>query len=132
MPLPIIRQKDAAQIRVIIENHSKQIVSLALVPIRGAPNAGYARHVRVVLVNQNFQTDAMKLRGREQMIVNFKARLFLRSAIETAQIRKEIKFQAGSCFQKQTRIRDEFARNDNRCFTEGCYNFTDPIAMCTL
>src|SRR5438128_10231517 len=61
--LPIVGQKDAAQIRVIIKNHSKQIVSLSLVPICRAPNAGHARHVRVILVNQNFQTDAMELRG---------------------------------------------------------------------
>ena len=63
MSLPIIGQKYATQVRVIIENHSKQIVSLALVPICRAPNAGHAGHVRVILVNQNFQTDAMELRG---------------------------------------------------------------------
>src|SRR2546423_11109719 len=54
MSLPIVRQKNAAQIGMIVENYSKQIVSLAFVPICRAPNAGHARHVRVILVQNNF------------------------------------------------------------------------------
>src|SRR2546423_743121 len=132
MSLPIVRQKNAAQIRMIVENYSKQIVSLAFVPICPAPDAGNARHVRVILVQNNFQADAMELRSRKKVIVDFKARLFFRSAIKAAQIRKEIEFQTGSCFQKRARIRDEFARNDNRCFAESLYNFADPFSTRTL
>src|ERR1044072_428708 len=48
--LPIVRQENATQIRVIIENHSKQIVSFALMPIRCSPDGGDTRCVRVVFI----------------------------------------------------------------------------------
>src|SRR5262249_22292871 len=102
MSLPVVRQKDAAQIRMIIKDHPKQIVGFALVPIRAAPHWGDAGYVRVILVEDNLQSHPVKLCGREQMIVDFKARLFFRTAIETAQVRKKIEFQARGAFQEGT------------------------------
>src|SRR5207253_6255859 len=86
MSLPVVGQEDAAQIWMIAEDHSKQIVGFAFVPIRGAPHARNARHVRVSFVKQHFQPDAVMLRCRKQMVVDFKTRLFFRSAIKSAEV----------------------------------------------
>src|SRR5712691_10516198 len=48
--LPIIGQEDATQIGMAVENHAKQIVSFALVPVRRPPHAAYGRHVNIVFV----------------------------------------------------------------------------------
>src|SRR6185369_839740 len=61
--LPIVRQQNATQIRVAVEDHAKQIKRLAFVPVRGAPNSGDTRHVRVFLVQQHLQTNSMVLSG---------------------------------------------------------------------
>jgi hypothetical protein len=54
MSLPIIRQQDAAQVRVLVEDHSEQVVSLSFMPVRGAPDARDARYVQVVFIEQYF------------------------------------------------------------------------------
>src|SRR5438876_4953688 len=101
MTFPIIRQKYAAQIRVPIEDHAEQIVCLALVPVCRTPNCRNGRHMNVVVVQYDFQPQSMMPGGGEEMIVNFKTRLFLRTSIDTAKIRKKIEFQPGRCFQKR-------------------------------
>src|SRR5713101_7512019 len=63
--LPIVGQKYAPQIGMADENHSKQIVRFALVPVRRAPYAAYRRHVNVVFVQQNLQAQAMMQGDRE-------------------------------------------------------------------
>src|ERR1051326_1182868 len=57
--LPVIRQKNAAQIRMIVKDHTEQIKGLALVPIRGSPDSGHSRHVQVFFVQQNLQTQTL-------------------------------------------------------------------------
>src|SRR5712691_3369237 len=63
--LPIIRQEDATQIGMSVENHTKQIVCFALVPVRRPPHARDGRHVNIVFVQQHLQAQAMVLCGRE-------------------------------------------------------------------
>ena len=83
MSLPIVRQKYATQIRMIFEHNAEQVVSLSLVPICRAPDSGDGGHMRIVFAQDDFQTNSMMPGGREQMIVNFKTRLFLRPPIKT-------------------------------------------------
>src|SRR5436190_19630020 len=61
--LPVVRQQDAAQIGVTVEDHAKQIKRFALVPIRGAPNPSHTRHVRVVVIQQDLQTQPVIFGG---------------------------------------------------------------------
>ena len=91
MSLPIFRQENAAQVRVSIENHAHQVKRLPFMPICRAPNTGYCRNVGVLLVHQNFQTNAMIFFRREEMVVHLKARLLLDPSIDSAKIRQEIK-----------------------------------------
>src|SRR5438552_16551088 len=63
--LPIVGQKYAPQIGMAVENHAKQIVRFALVPVRRAPHAAYRRHVNVVFVQHNVQAQAMVQGDRE-------------------------------------------------------------------
>ena len=132
MSLPIVGQKDATQIRVIIKNHSEQIVSFALVPFRCSPDAGDARYVWVVFIHDNFQTNAMKLRGRKQVIVYFEARFFFRPTIESADIGKEIEFQTRRSFKKRANVDDVLAWNDQRRFAERFDNFAQPSGVLAL
>src|SRR5258707_5473540 len=99
MSLPIIRQKDATQIRMVVKNNSKQIECFALVPISRAPDTGDARHPRIIFVKQHFQTHAMMFQRGKQMIVDFKARLFLGSAIKAAEVRKNIELKVERSFK---------------------------------
>jgi hypothetical protein len=47
MPFPIVRQHDAAQVRMIAEAHAEQVENLALVPVSGAPYVGDGVDLRV-------------------------------------------------------------------------------------
>ena len=53
MSLPIVRQQNAAEIRMPIENHTEEIECLPLVPVRCSPNACDTRHVSVFLIQQH-------------------------------------------------------------------------------
>jgi hypothetical protein len=48
--LPVFRQKYPAQIGVSVKNYAKQVIRLALVPIRRAPHTGDGGDVKVLLV----------------------------------------------------------------------------------
>ena len=50
MSLPIVREQNSTQIRMAIENYTKQIERLTLVPIRCLPNSGDCRDASVFLV----------------------------------------------------------------------------------
>ena len=63
MSLPIVGQENAAQVRMIIKNHSEQVVSFSFVPIGCAPDAGNTRHVRIILTQHYFQTHSVMLRS---------------------------------------------------------------------
>src|SRR5574341_124056 len=86
MSLPVVGQKNAAQIGMTVEDHAEQIVSLPFVPVCGAPDAGHGRHMRVCFVQQHLQPHPVILCRREQVIVHFEAGLFFRPAIKPAQI----------------------------------------------
>src|SRR6185436_12768961 len=102
--LPIVGQKDAPQIRMIVKYHSKQIVSLSFVPVGGAPYAGNARHVRIVFIQQDLQPYSMVFGRRKQMVINFESRLFFRSPIETADVREKVEFKFRRGFQITTGV----------------------------
>src|SRR6266446_9930890 len=57
--LPVVRQKNPAQVRMFIKNDSKEIKRFALVPVGRAPHAGNGRNVRVVFVQHDLQAQAM-------------------------------------------------------------------------
>lgn len=132
MSLPIVGQKNATQIGVLIEYDTKQIVSFPFVPIRCAPDAGYSRHMCVIVVKQDLEPHAMKLRSGKQVIIYFEAGLFFRSAIKPAHVREKIHFQPGLTFQKSTGCDDVFARNDDGDFAESFRYIGDPFRMLTL
>ena len=132
MTLPVIWQQDATQIRMLVKDHPEKIVSLSLVPIRCAPDAGNAGNVRIVFIEQHLQSDAVMFGSREQVIVDFEPRLFLGSAIESAKVSQEIKFQPWSSFEKATSGDDVFARHDDGGLAEGLHNLDDPFLMFTL
>ena len=87
MALPVVRQKDAAQIRMTVKDHTEQIVSLSLVPIGRPPNSRDCLDMNLVFAEHYLETNSMMLCGREQMIVDFKPRLFFRTAIKAAKVR---------------------------------------------
>src|SRR5712691_2672586 len=57
--LPIVRQKNPAQVRMSIKNYSKEIKRFALVPVGCAPHGGNGRNVRIVFVQHDLQAQAM-------------------------------------------------------------------------
>src|SRR5437868_305039 len=132
MSLPIVGQQNATQIRVIIKNHSEQVVSFALVPIRCSPDARHTRYVWVVFIHDSFQTNTMKLRSRKQVIVYFEARFFFRPTIEAADVGKEIEFQTRRSFKKRANVDDVLAGNDQRRFAKRFDNFADPASVLAL
>ena len=99
MAFPFVRQKDATQVRVAVEDHSEEIKGLALVPVGCAPDARHSLNVRVVIVQENFQSQAMILRRLEQMVINLEARLFFGAAISAAKVCEEIEFKSGRGLQ---------------------------------
>ena len=96
MALPVVRQKNAAQIRMTVKDHTEQIVSLSLVPIRRPPNSRDCLDMNIVLGKHHLETNSMMLCGREEMIVDFKPRLFFRAAIKAAKVRQKVEFQTRS------------------------------------
>ena len=132
MPLPVIRQEYAAQIRMAVENYSKQIVGFALVPVCCPPDRGHGRYVRIFFIQQNLQTQAVMLCRRKQVIIHFQARFLFRSTIKPAQISEKIEFVTGSSLQKLTGRHDVRARHDYCCFAERRRDFTHRIRLLTL
>ena len=127
MSLPIVGQKYPPQVRMSVEDNSKQIESFAFVPICRAPNAGNCRHVRVVFVNNDLQPQAMMLCCRKQMVVHFESRLFFHTAVRTANIRKEIKLRVRASFKFRTYFNDVSCRNDRCDFAQRLDDLASPI-----
>ena len=69
-----------------VEDNAEKIERLALVPVRGAPNPGHGRHMHVIFVEHHFQSQPMMFCRREQMVIDFKAGLFLGAAIKTTKV----------------------------------------------
>jgi len=90
MALPVVRQQDATQVRMAVKDHAEQIERLALVPVCRTPNAGDALDMRVFLVQQHLQANAMVFSCGEEMVIDFEAGFFFYSAIHAADIRQEI------------------------------------------
>src|SRR6185369_94217 len=88
--LPIFRQQNSSQIRMTVKNHSKQIISFALMPVCGAPNGSHALHMHVFFIQLDLNPKAMMFCRREQVIVNFEPRLFFHSSIDAAKIGKKV------------------------------------------
>src|SRR6267143_2296316 len=57
--LPVVRQKNPAQVRMSIKNYSKEIKRFALVPVGSAPHACNRWHVNVFFVKHDLQAQAM-------------------------------------------------------------------------
>ena len=74
----------------------------------------------------------MMLCSREEMIVDFKPRLFFRPAIKATQIRKKVELQTRSGFEKSAGLNDVFARNDDGCLAQRLDNFANPFRTLTL
>src|SRR5207237_4051590 len=91
--LPIVGQQNSPQIRMPIEDHSEQIICFPFVPISRAPDAGNRRHMSIVLVQYDFQPNPVARRNRKEMIVDFKARLLFRTAIEAAKIGQAVELE---------------------------------------
>ena len=53
VPCPVVLHDDAAQIRVPLDRDAHQVVGLALVPVRGRPDADDARDRLAVVDGQN-------------------------------------------------------------------------------
>src|SRR5439155_4654022 len=130
--LPVIRQKEAAQIRMSVEDYPKKIVRLALVPVRGAPNSGDGRHVYVVFVEQDLEPEPLITLRRKEVIVDFKTWVFFRPTIESAQVGEEIKLEARSQFHEPARGHYLLAWDGNRRLAQRFDNFGGPIRVFTL
>jgi len=67
--------------------------------------------------------------GREEMIVDFKPRLFFRPAIKAAEVCEKIELQAGSGLEKSAGGHDQFARNDDGGFAQRFDDFGHAFRM---
>src|SRR5258705_8794632 len=101
-------------------------------PVGGAPYSGDALHVHVFLIKQNFQTEAVMFSRREEMVIDFKSRFFLRTSVGAADIRKEIKTSIRRSLKKRTGRDNAFTRNDQRYFSVSSDDLGDPFRMFTL
>src|SRR6266545_30399 len=95
-----------------VEKDTKQIECLSFVPVCSAPDTSHGRHMRVVLVQQNFQPQPMMFCGGKQMIIYFEAWFFLRSTIRAAQVCKEINSSFRGGFQMRADFNNVLARNN--------------------
>src|SRR2546421_1560079 len=75
MPLPIRRQKNAPQIRMIVKDDTEEIVNFTLWPISRRPDAGNA--FDSLAIGTDFQTHALVLRNRVQLVNNFERRFLV-------------------------------------------------------
>ena len=82
-----------------------KIKSFALVPVRGAPDAGDRRYARVVFIQHNLQAQPVIPSCREQVVVHFEARLFFGTAIEAAQVSQQIEVEARRRLQETAQLR---------------------------
>src|SRR6185369_14704406 len=115
-----------------VKNHSKQIVSFALMPVCGAPNGSHALHMHVFFIQLDLNPKAMMFCRREQVIVNFEPRLFFHSSIDAAKIGKKVETAFRPTLKKRADRVDEFLRNNNGGFTKCLDYLTQPFWVFTL
>ena len=132
MALPVVRQQYATQVRMSVEDNTEEIVSFALMPVCRAPNAGNGRHVNVAFIQKDFQPEPVVLRGGEQMIVDFKARLLFNAAVSAANVGEEIEPRIGFGFQRGSHFNNMQRRHNRGHFAEGLNNLGYPVAVFTL
>src|SRR5262245_2785293 len=100
MTLPVLRQKNAAQIGMAVEDDANEIKCFTFMPICCAPNTRDRRNVWVPVIEQHFQSQPMKFLRREQVIIYLETRLFLRTSIDTTQISKKVELSVRIALQK--------------------------------
>src|SRR5919107_532662 len=110
VPLPVVGQEDAAQVRVTVEDDAEHVERLALVPVGRAPDGNDGRDVRVLLVQENFQAQAVEALRREEVVVDLEARLLLRPAVGAGDVREHVELEARRGLQVRAQLRDAFAR----------------------
>src|SRR5258706_2164411 len=71
-------------------------------------------------------------RGGKQVVVNFKARLFLDSSVRAAEVSQEIKFSIRAGFESGTDVNNMQRRNNGGDFVVRLDNFSYPVCMFTL
>src|ERR1022692_2639711 len=87
MPFPIVRQHDAAQIRMVPEPHAEQIECFPLELVRAAPHFRHGIDLRIAARQAALQAQPLVPVERVQMINDFEARL------------GRIQVHAGNCAQ---------------------------------
>ena len=132
MALPIVGQKNSSQVRMAVEDDAEQIERFAFVPVGCAPDAGDGRHVRVVFVQQNFQTQAMMLRCRKQMIVDFETRIFFDPRSAPQRSARKSNVASGPVFRAQHTSTICSRGTIDRHFAERFDDLGDPVRVLTL
>src|ERR1041385_7416451 len=110
-----------------VKDHAEHVEGFALVPVRCFPNAGHGRDVRVFLVKQYFQSDAMVFSRREKVVIHFETRLLFNAAIRTTDISKKVETCVWRRLQKFASLDNAFARHDDRRLAESEDYFAHPF-----
>src|SRR5882672_12544583 len=95
-----------------VKDNAKKIERFAFMPVCRTPNAGHGWHMSVAFIQQNLQPEPMMPRGREQMVINFEARLLYDTAVGAANVCEKIKLRIRSGFQRGAHVNNMQARHD--------------------
>src|SRR6266498_2944840 len=95
-----------------VENYAKEIKGFAFMPVCRTPDPRDCRHMHAGFVKDNFQAEPMMLCRREEMIIDFKARLFFNATINSAEVGKEIKLGIRVRLQGSAYVNNVYARHD--------------------
>src|ERR1019366_5482598 len=113
MPFPIVRQHDAAQIRMVPEPDAEQIERFPLEPVRAAPHFRHGIDLRIAARQAALQAQPLIPVERVHMIHHLESRL--RGISVHAGDRTQA-YKPLIVFQKPAHAHDFFARNRNRQF----------------
>ena len=115
-----------------LKDNAEKVKRFALVPVCRPPHSGNGWHAHVVFVEQDLQPEAMMLRSRKQVIINFKARFLFDPSICAAKVRQKIEFRIRAGFQSGTHINNMHRRNNCGNLTVRLDNFRYPLRVFTL
>ncbi len=115
MAFPVLREENAAQIRMSRETDAEKIENFALQPIGARPYRNKRIHDGIVSRQADAKPDSVAPGDGDQVIIQFEARLDGKT-VDAGGIGKEVKLKGGVLAASLGGAAQQFARHDDGCF----------------
>ena len=113
MPQVIVRQQEAARVRMTLKADAHQVPHFALVPVSAWPDACHTRHSRLFAAQPYFQAQFAAVFQRIEVVVHRKARM-VGKVIDRADVRQQIELQGRIVAQERADF-DQTIGPDDQC-----------------